>query len=522
VTSVFTDAAPRSTPRLNLASGGEAAFSLGSSWSLPSLSLPTWVHRPISAARATLVKSLVMTVAIAAILAGVVTVTQTSTAGATAISAADFAPAASSVPTMTAAAFTTAYAGDLAAAATALTTMSSSQVAQLWTELAPGYRALLITGYPAVIGNLEGVAYTDRATANVSRLAGLLADTEASYRSLTVSSDQVDGQADSAALATTLSRLDAIKLLADRYAPDAIAARLQPEYLITLQAGGSGPPRVAVAVGDVDTAAYVTVLVPGMNSSALELDDYLRGAKRIQTAAADSAVILWIGGHSPSAFEVPSNDRAVEGAPLLAGVLAGYDAVRSAHGVVSQLSVVAHSYGTATASLALASGDYHVDDFVMLGSAGIPTEIGIDDLHVPAGRVYASQASADTLASLGQLLSGRADPATSSWGATTFGSDGLTLGDGDHLGAVDGHNAVGSSNADDRGKYLGPATESLYAIQRIVTGQADAVADLTTPGSSHQRTSVPDAAGAGAGASTTSASTTASVSASAAALLATR
>lgn len=521
MTSVFTDAAPRSTPRLNLAGGGEATFSLGSSWSLPSVTLPTWLRQPLTAARATLVKSIVMTVAIAAILAGVVTVTQTSTAGATAISATDFAPAASTVPTMTAAAFTTAYAGDLAAAATALTTMSSPQVAGLWTTLAPGYRALLITAYPDIIGNLEGVAYTDRATANVSRLAGLLADTEASYRSMTVSSDQVDGQADTTALATTLSRLDAIKLLVDRYTPDAIAARLQPEYLITLQAAGSGPPRVAVAVGDVDTATAVTVFVPGMNSSALELDDYLRGAKRIQTAAADSAVILWIGGHSPSAFEVPSNDRAIEGAPLLAGVLAGYDAVRSAHGVVSQLSVVAHSYGTATASLALASGDYDVDDFVMLGSAGIPTEIGIHDLHVPVDHVYASRASADSLAGIGQALSGRADPAASSWGARVFGSDGFTLGDGDRLDTVEGHNAVGSSNADDRGKYLGPATESLYAIQRIVTGRASAVADLTTPGLPHQDVPRVDAAGDGSGASTTSAAAT-STSATAAALLAIR
>jgi hypothetical protein len=515
VTSVFTDAASRTTPRLNLAAGAEAAFDIAPSWTLPAWRLPTWVGRPLSAARATLVKSVVMTVAIAAILAGVVTVTQTSTAGASAISASDFAPAASTVPTMSAAAFTATYVGDLAAAASALTTMSSIQVAELWTAFPPGYRALLMTGYPAIIGNLEGVAYTDRATANVSRLAGLLTDTEESYRAMTAGSDQVDGEAASTALATTVSRLDAIKLLVDRYSPEAVAARLQPEYLITLQSAGSGPPRVAVAVGDVDTAAYVTVFVPGMNSSALELDDYLRGAKRIQTASADSAVILWIGGHSPTALEVPSNDRAIEGAPLLAGVLAGYDAYRTAHGLSSQLSVVAHSYGTATASLALASGDYHVDDFVMLGSAGIPSEIAITDLHVPASRVYASQASADTLAGLGQILSGRANPTGGSWGATVFGSDGLTLGDGDHLGAVDGHNAVGSSNADDRGKYLGPATESLYAIQRIVTGKAYALPDLTTPtGARHP--------GATAASGTTDPATTTSASAIAAAVLATR
>lgn len=481
MTSVFTDAASRSTSRLNLAAGGEGSFAIGDSWSLPSWTAPAWTRRRLSAARTALVKSVVMAIAITAILAGVVTVVQAPVAASTAITATDFAPAASTAPTMTAAQFTTAYAGDLTGAATALSAMSSTQVAALWTELAAGYRALLITGYPEIIGNLEGVAYTDRATANVSRLAGLLTDTEASYRSMTAGAEQLDGEAGSAALAETVSRLDAIKLLVERFSPAAIAARLQPEYLITLQAAGAGPPRLAVAVGDVDMATYVTVFVPGMNSSALELDDYLRGAKRIQTASPDSAVILWIGGHSPSALEVPSNDRAIEGAPLLAAVLAGYDAFRSAHGLASQLSVVAHSYGTATASLALASGDYHVDNFVMLGSAGIPDSVSIRDLHVPASRVFASQASADVLAGVGQVLSGRANPTVGSWGATVFGSDGLTLNDGHHLGAVDGHNAVGSSNSDDNGKYLGPATESLYAIQRIVTGKAYALPDVTSP-----------------------------------------
>ncbi|MGK9147833.1 alpha/beta hydrolase family protein [Plantibacter flavus] len=481
MTSVFADAASRSVPRLTLAAGTDASFTLGSSWTAPRWTAPEWTRRRLSGARATLVKTVVIAAAVTAILAGVVTVTHVPTATSTTSSAADFAPAASTVPTMTATQFTTAFAGDLSAAATTLGAMSATQVATLWTEFTPGYRALLMTGFPAIIGNLEGVAYTDRATANVSRLAGLLADTEATYRSMTTGADQVDGETASSALATTLSRLEAIKLLVERYSPTAAATRLQPEYLVSLQAAGSGPPRVAVAVGDVDVATYVTVLVPGMNSSALELDDYLRGAKRIQTASPDSAVILWIGAHSPSALEVPSNDRAIEGAPLLAAVLAGYDAFRTARGLASQLSVVAHSYGTATASLALASADYHVDNFVMLGSAGIPTTVSIDDLHVPVSRVYASQASADTLAGLGQVLSGRANPAVSSWGATVFGSDGLTLGDGERLGAVNGHNAVGSDNSDDKGKYLGPATESLYAIQRIVTGKSYAVPDITSP-----------------------------------------
>jgi hypothetical protein len=107
----------------------------------------------------------------------------------------------------------------------------------------------------------------------------------------------------------------------------------------------------------------------------------------------------------------------------------------------------------------------------MIGSAGIPSHIRLEDLHVPPGHVYASEATADALAAKGQFWSGRTNPASAEWGARLFSSNGTTLADGTILAAVRAHDAVGSDDAADHEKYLGDGTQSLYGIRKIVTGQ---------------------------------------------------
>jgi hypothetical protein len=107
----------------------------------------------------------------------------------------------------------------------------------------------------------------------------------------------------------------------------------------------------------------------------------------------------------------------------------------------------------------------------MIGSAGVPSDLSITDLHVRTDRVYVSQASGDALADSGRFWSGRANPAEPAWGAQFFGSDGTTLADGTILAAVKAHDAVGATNQSDHDKYLGDGTESLYDIRKIITGQ---------------------------------------------------
>ncbi|WNY34091.1 alpha/beta hydrolase [Curtobacterium flaccumfaciens] len=82
-----------------------------------------------------------------------------------------------------------------------------------------------------------------------------------------------------------------------------------------------------------------------------------------------------------------ANGRAHTGADALVADLNGFDAVRAASGRDSSLSVVAHSYGTNVATIALTKT--HADHVVLLGSAGV-TDVApnADALQVPKGEVF--------------------------------------------------------------------------------------------------------------------------------------
>ncbi|MDR6639735.1 alpha/beta hydrolase [Paenarthrobacter nitroguajacolicus] len=84
-------------------------------------------------------------------------------------------------------------------------------------------------------------------------------------------------------------------------------------------------------------------------------------------------------------------NRAVAGGHKLAGALGGLSAVRGES--APQLNIVAHSYGSTTAAVALTQPGIKVDNFVTLGSAGLP-----DNVHTAAdlnaGHVYSGHARA--------------------------------------------------------------------------------------------------------------------------------
>jgi pimeloyl-ACP methyl ester carboxylesterase len=105
------------------------------------------------------------------------------------------------------------------------------------------------------------------------------------------------------------------------------------------------------------------------------------------------------------------------GADRLAADLGGFRATRpDAH-----LNVVAHSYGSTTASITLHDhADLGVNSFVTLGSAGIPVHIpNAGAIH--AEHMYAAQAEERfNVAHIGQVLSypERIDPTFKPFGAT--------------------------------------------------------------------------------------------------------
>lgn len=372
--------------------------------------------------------------------------------------------------TLDGAAFESAYGTDADGALAALGTMPVAQVAGIWAGLSPAFRKRLADRDPERVGTLAGVSALDRDYANVQRLQGLYDAAVSGYKNAATNRGARSYDGDPAA-ADAGRRLNAFRLLLARYG-NGDGRRLDPpEFLITLDASSPGQPLLAVSIGNLETAKSVSYVVPGMNSSAAELPDYARAAGRIRDGEQDRAVIVWLDYMSPGPSDVLASDRARVGADRLARGILQQGIERGAAGSSATTSVIAHSYGSTVATMALAQQPLGVDSVIIVGSAGIADGIVAADLHVPSASIFVAQAEKDGLATVGRL-SGRANPEQEEWGARAFGVDGVALADGTVLDAVQQHNAVGSSEDDDRGKYFGDGTESLHNIRRILMGES--------------------------------------------------
>jgi len=349
-----------------------------------------------------------------------------------------------------------------------LSALPPDRVAELWSRLSHTTRRQLTTSAPEIVGNLEGIPYADRDVANVSRLRALHAETLSA-----IDSSRLDprllGRAD--LLSALLERFAALTLLLDQFGDGKGLRADPPQFLINLDSNVQGPPLASISVGDLDTAANATWFVPGMNSSVLEARDYVRLAKNLNDRDDDKAVVLFLNYKSPGPVEVLNNTRAIAGADRLGAMLDGYNASRELAHASTRLNVVGHSYGTVVVAIALSAADRRVDSVSLVASAGIPSDINASSLHVDSTHVFATQAIADGIAPLGQFGSGRHDPTAPSWGARVFGSDGEVLPDGSELDAVDGHNAIGGTEQDDKYKYFGRDTESLVNIIHVIDGE---------------------------------------------------
>jgi hypothetical protein len=356
---------------------------------------------------------------------------------------------------------------DIGATSSALTAdVAPSTVLAWWESLGEARQHRLAMTLPGLVGNLEGVPYDVRDEANRaflddaadaldSRLAGGSARPDDVSRAAML--DEVG-----AALADRTSGAAGRRLIA----------------LDTVM-----PGRAAVAIGDLDTADDVSVLVPGMlftvsgqmvdwSETAGDLyDEQSTWATLLAGRSADAphttAVVAWMGYRTPDLTNVYSLDLARVGAAHLDDAIAGLDAVRADD--PARVTVVAHSYGSTAATMALSSGRVTVDSLVLLGSPGSVVETATQ-LAVEGSDVYAAAGSFDPVAGSGAF---GADPGSTAFGAvmlhTGGGADGLT---GQALSAALGHN-----------DYLRAGTESLRSIALIGLGRGELVdVDERTPG----------------------------------------
>ncbi|MEH3089540.1 MAG: alpha/beta hydrolase [Microbacterium arborescens] len=323
-----------------------------------------------------------------------------------------------------------------------------AEVLRLWTENEE-LRGELEAAHPEILGNLDGIPYDVRGRLNLARLEALRAT-------------RPDGQlgSDAAALWSQLSS-----------GPPA-------PLLISFDPDGSAQMTAALAYGDLATATDINVLVPGMSSTVSGIGEWGTTARALNGAGPGLATIAWFGYDSPDPTEEPSMNRAIDGAASLRSFLLGVGAVRP----TAELAVIAHSYGSTTAAIAIGSQSdaLGVDQFIAVGSAGFPSdEQVLANLQSADGlRMYATLSENDAWARIGRDTSWGGAHGTvpeTLPGVTEFGSDG-GYADGEHLAPTPGHSAHDGGNSPlpsgDGEGYLVQGSESFYNIQQIVlTGE---------------------------------------------------
>ena len=228
-----------------------------------------------------------------------------------------------------------------------------AEMAEWWAGLSEAQRGAVISLSPAVIGALDGVPAWARDRANRLLLGRALRDPRTPP-----------------AAAITAGEV------ARRIAREEAAGQDVQLHLLDL-AGN----RVVLALGDLDTADKVAVLVPGVgNTPEHDLGGLLgnvtdvAAAVRHASPSATLATVVWLGYRTPETIVTGSMRFAAEaGGPALARSLAGLAAARTATATgSSRTTVVAHSYGTVVVDEAADEpGLLAADAVVLLGSPGM-------------------------------------------------------------------------------------------------------------------------------------------------------
>ena len=339
-----------------------------------------------------------------------------------------------------------------------------ADVAPWWRGLSSAQQDALIACAPGIIGNLGGVAYAARDRANRIVLAQALEEARNSPW------DQSEQVAALEALETASRGRTLASVILDR------------------------PPLAQVAVGDLDSASYVSVIVPGMNTLVVNgVQSYAVAAEDMRfaqsyvsgVATSDIAVLAWLGYHPPTnaaPLEVFENERARSGANALAIDLEALREVR-AEAPTFSLTAIGHSYGTDVLTLALQSTG--VDHVALLGSAGVADEVSdAAALQVPAGEVYATQSTRDGWAPIGQYFSGRVDPTADSFNAHVFSSEASVI-DGKTHPAVGQHGPFGDGAS--TLSYLDPNASAQQYTAMIAMGRGPEIPEWGNPEERDQR-----------------------------------
>lgn len=297
-------------------------------------------------------------------------------------------------------------------------------VAAWWDSLSPEAQELLETRAWAEIGNLDGIPYPVRISANRLAISAAMADELRNDAALNaeigdlerrIAEIEASGRRDRstlAALAALQSELRGAR--AEHGESRAMSAWLQELLGPTTQVssdGSFGPGagrqvvlfdlaggRFAEVVGDLSSATNVGVFVPGTGAGVGPGDgSFARAEGFVERAVPPGslAVVTFIGGPMPQHILQDStrNSFADDIGPVLARFVSGIDHVPGA-----TVTALGHSYGGSVVGAAELAG-MRVDRVLHVESAGIgPGVDDIGDLPRPETPRYSMTAPGDPIA----------------------------------------------------------------------------------------------------------------------------
>ena len=211
----------------------------------------------------------------------------------------------------------------------------------------------------------------------------------------------------------------------------------------------------AVFFGDLQTAAHVAVMVPGVGDGTNLCDDWIPEARNLYGAAESTAVVLWKGYDNPAdilsaaAGSIECDEDLVTAAGDLTAFVASLPLRPD-----QSLTLVAHSFGSIVVGAALADCGLQCTDVVVAGSPGMTVD-ELRDLHIEQSHFFSEQAPGDAIAELGVFGSAPTSP--------TFGGTRMSTNAPDHP-TVAAHSG-----------YFEPGSEALENMVDVVTGEYDEV-----------------------------------------------
>lgn len=348
--------------------------------------------------------------------------------------------------------------------------IAPAEISAWWAAMPSAAREAMAESVPQVLGSLDGVPASVRGPANEDALQRAVADSREKA-------------------ASGIGKGERRKLGQQQRMLEAVAAALknkpgEPERtLLEFDERGSG--RAVIVIGDLDSADYVSYLVPGMYFSVQQqILDWTDTAATLAVTQQQwlqdvpeglspprVATIAWLGYQTPDLLNVGGLELAQSGADALEQSWQGIRATRGVHQPF--LAVLAHSYGSTAAMMALERHSEQIDALALIGSPGSASQTA-SDLGVADDQVYVGEASWDPIVDTAFYGS---DPGADSFGAMRIGVGGgvdpLTK---KPLGGSVGHNA-----------YFAAGSESLRNLALIGIGRGTWVtdADGAAAGTSH-------------------------------------